>query len=161
MSQFLHNPALILTDSIKQPNLQLSIWLYQPHSSFVLALLHCLPAHPFSLFPCPPLHFLTLNKIFFIFFASSASSFSLSHWVFFFSTLTHSVSASPRYICRIFLQSQIKSKLFLPKQPDYVVTFRSAWAFRQTIQNTWCSPAFSTCKITSLFAWAVLSSNLV
>lgn len=34
MSQFLHNPALILTDSIKQPNLHLSIWLYLSHSFF-------------------------------------------------------------------------------------------------------------------------------
>lgn len=46
MSQFLHNPALILTDSIKQPNLQLSIWPYRLHPSFVLSL-------P-SLFSCPP-----------------------------------------------------------------------------------------------------------
>lgn len=96
MPLFLHNPALILTDSIKQPNLQLSIWPYLLHSSFALAS----PLPFLSLFPCPPLHLLILNKIFFIFFASSASfSFSLSlpdhlATIFFSFTFTHSVAGS-------------------------------------------------------------------
>lgn len=77
MPQFLHNPSLILNDSIKQLNLQLSIWIYLPHSSYVLSLLHILPAFPFFFFPCPLLHPLTLNRTCFTFFAMSASSSSL------------------------------------------------------------------------------------
>lgn len=106
MSQFLHNPALILTDSIKPPNLQLSIWPYQLHSSFVLTFSFTL-----SLLSCPMPFPPPLDS------KHNLPYLSLSHLPFsrqatrLFSGLllnSRSILGYPRSFCHILLVAQVK-----------------------------------------------------
>lgn len=145
MSQFLHNPSLILTDSIKQLNLQLSIWLYLSHSSFLLHPLHTPP-------PRPPLHLWTLSQIFFF---SPGSSFSLS-----LSLFSDSDSFLPQMLSSHLLSDSDKTSTARPQGHlflnEVLKILLANW-----VQNSWWTPLFFTFRLISLPLWAVWSSKLV
>lgn len=90
MSQFLHNPALIRTNSIKQSNLLLSIWFYLVRSGFG-------PAPPL---PFPPLSFQALLSCRLVFQLWSSVRLLLSF----------GPSQPPRCFCHIFLLTQIRTE---------------------------------------------------